>query len=226
MKSSSRPLASLVLAAALLFGGASRAEPPAEDEAPTLEAATRAYEALLYDEAARRLLALLARSDTPEPDRVEAHKLLGVIEIIRENNQAARRHFVAALERDPATSLPDHLSPKITTFFEWVKADLARTAAPAPASPAPSTGPAADEDERGARAEPTTARQTALQTASAAPEAAPPEVAPEDADLTPLWLIGAAGAGLVVGALVGAAVTAAALAPAPSQDSLGAVQLP
>lgn len=62
-------------------------------------------------------------SATPEQQR-RAHMLAGEVDRILGKDVEARMHFMWVLQRDPETQLPPDKPPKISAFFELVRAEV------------------------------------------------------------------------------------------------------
>ena len=80
---------------------------------------------------------------TPEQQR-RAHLLAGEVDRILGKDVDARMHFMWVLQRDPDTQLPPDKPPKISAFFELVRAEVKdRDALGTTASPRSATTPVA-----------------------------------------------------------------------------------
>ncbi len=112
-----------ILALALLL-----AAPPSAE----LKRARDRYEFGAYADAAGAVRELLAsRPDLPEPDLVEAWKLLGLAEYQLGDQARAREAFVNLLSLEPEYALDAFLvPPKIVEFFDQVKRDNEAQLAP------------------------------------------------------------------------------------------------
>jgi len=169
---------------------------------PGLKQAYKLYERLLYNEAAAKLESVLAADDLEIGDRIAAQRLLGIVEVIRGDEDAARAAFAALLKLDPHATLRPTLSPKILDIFADVK-EKHRASAPAPALDLPAT-PATP---------PTVTDPTPLETRKQ----------PDDDGSTLMWA-GIIGGGVVV---VAAVITVVLLARGDScSDTLGCEQMP
>lgn len=107
------------------------------DPAARIAEIREAYQRLDYEAAEAGARAVLADHQHFTPDQLTtAHTLLGLIAYARNEPQAARQEFEAALQLTPDLQLdPLLVSPKILAFFEEVRAEM-RQAEP--------SGPAAD----------------------------------------------------------------------------------
>lgn len=106
--------------------------------ARAIDAAIASMDDLEYQVAADTLTAALA-GDLTDDERMKANLLAGIAQRIIGNDTAARMHFLWVLHRDPNAQLParaETQSPKLTTFFELVRAEVvAATPEPVVAPP-------------------------------------------------------------------------------------------
>lgn len=102
--------------------------------------AARAAEADLDYERARRLIdGLLSRPDCGPQERLQAHALAGQIERTAGNDAVARDHFLIVLRADRTFALPANTPPKVRTFFEAIRDEVA--AEPVVVTPVEVAGP-------------------------------------------------------------------------------------
>lgn len=190
---------------------------PVDARDKDLARAEAAYRMLYYDAAAQALEAVLSDETSTAKQRLAAHRLFGVIEVVRGNNDDAQAHFVAMLDIDRTATLSGEESPKITAFWDWVRFEYEKT------HPAEPSGAA-------------TATTGPPSTPLAAASAAKGDAAIEDGNLEGKggiepWVIaglmvGAGALGLAVGTALGVGTTAVVMSTPPPSGSLGTVQLP
>jgi len=172
---------------ALMLSDVARGE--GEEQALFAEQAQKARAAedgLEYEAAKAIWQELIARPDLSEAELVEANINAGRMALLLAAADETRRHFRAALERQPDAQLPEDDPPRLHELFEQVRQEL--------------------QQEAQQRAE----EQAAAAQAAAAAAASQPAPEPSPAlpvELTPMLLGGAAavGGGVLVLGLGGAA---------------------
>lgn len=163
------PIAALAIGL-LLTAANARAQTSNAPSADQLIARAQAAETdLEYDDAADVWMAVIARDDLTDAQRLEANLNAGRIARIRGQDMEARMHFGYVLKRRPDYKLPAGTSPKVANFFELVRQELsssdegrplsapqaptppatAAVAAPATSRPALVAAPAPAAPERG-----------------------------------------------------------------------------
>ncbi len=114
-----------------------------------------------YDRAIELWNTVIAHPDVTQAQRLKASAHAGSIERIRGNQLQARIHFLYVLDRNIDYLLPAETEPKITQFFEMIRAEM-RQKAEAKASAAASAiedradvaGESADDDDEPASGAP------------------------------------------------------------------------
>lgn len=94
------------------------------------------------------LLEVIADPQVSDAQLLRAHLLAGEVDRILGRDVDARMHFFWVLSRDPRARLPEGRPPKVTTFFELVRAEvLASRRNEEPAAPGPPPSPAVQSTE-------------------------------------------------------------------------------
>lgn len=117
---------------------------------------------------------------TPEQQR-RAHLLAGEVDRILGKDVDARMHFMWVLQRDPDTQLPPDKPPKISAFFELVRAEVK------------------DRDALGTTASPRSATTPVASTPAETPAETPQEQPASSANTLPLVVTGIGAVGAVSG---------------------------
>lgn len=90
-----------------------------------LERAKVLYRKLQYNDVVKRLERALKIKGNTKGQLCEIHSLLGTVQVVLGNQEAARRAFKELLKIDPGYSLDPGISPKILGLFQQVKRELA-----------------------------------------------------------------------------------------------------
>jgi len=101
-----------------------------------IDRAQALYAEMRYAEVVPELDQALAQSGNSESQLVEIYALLGTVQVVLNNSEAARAAFVSLVKLDPQHQLDPRLSPKIRDFFS----DARRSARPV--EPVRFSGPA------------------------------------------------------------------------------------